>query len=166
MNLEPAKLERYAFLWSIARLVIAAFSLFFGVIPIAYQVLGSGITNDLLPIFWLVSGVAAVYLLYLWYKGGMKLFGQTNPTDKILFLILSVTGINLGLTAIIDSNIGINLAWNLGLIDILVKVTAIVYLFVAYRMYTSWKANGESLFGGPAAPAVPAPETPTENQQG
>jgi len=144
----PQKLERYAFLWSLARLIIAAVSLFFGAMPIVYMLGGSsGILVSLLPLFWLISGVAAVYLLYTWHKGGQKLFGKTDRKDKVIFFIMAITGLNLGYTAL-SSNIGMEIAWSFGpsLAEVLIKATAIIYLIVAYHLWTQWKKSGGTLF--------------------
>lgn len=152
MNLQnhttPENLERYAFLWSIARLVIAAISLFFGAMPIAYKLLGSSLGYSLLPLFWLISGAASLYLVYMWHKNGKQLFGTNqNQKNTIIFFIMIVTGLNLGYAAI-GGNIGMNLVWGMPVAGILFKLTALGYLFVAYHMWQSWKANGEHLFGG------------------
>jgi hypothetical protein len=144
----PERLERYAFLWSLARMVIAAVSLFFGAVPVAYRLGGaSGLTASLMPLFWLISGAAAIYLLYIWYQSGMKLFGKDDPKDKTAFLVMCITGINLGYAAI-GSNIGINLTYaiSIHLGALLLKLTAIAYLVVAYYLWQRWGASGERLF--------------------
>lgn len=141
----PERLERYAFLWSLARMGIAAISLFFGAMPIMYTILGYSGAASLLPLFWIISGVAAVYLGFLWFKGGQKVFGGTEMKDKVAFLIMVVTGINLGYAAI-GSNIGMGLIWGMPIGDIVFKATAVLYLLVAYYLWTRWKAQGEKLF--------------------
>jgi len=157
---KPDRLERYAFLWSIARLVIAALSLFFGAVPLMYRLgVGSSAISTLMPLFWLVSGAAAIYLLWLWHKGGQKLFGGTNHKDKVMFLIMAVTGINLAYAAI-GSNVGMSLVWDMPIADILFKLTAIVYLFVAWHLWKQWSAFGETLFGVGATSVASAPEAP------
>lgn len=142
----PARLERYAFLWSLLRMVIASVSLFFGAMPIAYKILGYSSAVSLLPLFWLISGAAAVYLSYLWFsKADQKVFGGSDTKDKVAFLIMAVTGINLGFAAI-GSNIGMNLVWDMPISNILFKATAVVYLFVAFYLWKRWKENDEQLF--------------------
>ncbi|MCB9812330.1 hypothetical protein H6778_01575 [Candidatus Nomurabacteria bacterium] len=155
----PEQLERYAFVWSLARLVIAAVSLFFGAMPIAYKL---GISYGLLSVFWLVSGIAAIYLLYVWHQNDRSLFGRDNQLDKWLFLIMAITGINLGLVTVTDSNIGFSIAWNLGptMAMLLMKATALLYLFVAYHLWHTWKANGESLFTETPTPVKGPTATP------
>lgn len=142
--IQPGLLERYAFLWSLARLVIAAFSLFFGAMPIVYNLGMSGFSS-LLMLFWLISGVAALYLGYLWYKGGMKVFGKDDTKTKVLFLILVLSGLNLG-WASIGGNIGMSIVGYGAFSGIIYKLTALVYLYVAYILWQEWKTHGEELF--------------------
>ena len=142
----PEKLERYAFLWSLARMVIAAVSLFFGAVPIVYTILGSRVGYSLLPLFWIISGIAAIYLGYQWYKSGMNVFGGQDQKNKIAFVVMVVTGINLGFAGI-DTNIGMGLIAGMPVAGILFKLTALIYLFVAWHLFKKWKANGEHLFG-------------------
>lgn len=143
----PEKLERYALLWSLARMVIAALSLFFGAMPVAFRLAGpSNFIASLMPLFWLVSGAAAIYLTYLWNKNNRMLFGGTDSKDTVAFFVMVISGINLGYAAI-GSNIGIGMAYDLGLTGILLKLTAIIYVVVAYYLWSRWKESGEQLFG-------------------
>lgn len=150
----PARLERYAFFWSLARFAIGAVSLFFGAMPVAYRIAGS-LASFLLPLFWLVSGAAALYLAYQWYTSGQTVLGG-DARDTVAFWIMIVTGLNLGYTAI-GSNIGMMLAGNLGfaVAGLVYKATAVLYLLVGYHLYTRWKASGETLFAHPTAPTAP-----------
>ena len=141
----PEKLERYAFLWSIARMVIAAFSLFFGAMPIIYRLGSSSSFSSILPLLWLISGASAAYLLYLWHNAGHSLRAGNDNKSRAAFLIMIISGLNLGLAAV-GSNLGMNLVWDMPIADILFKVTAILYLLVAHYLFTQWKANGERLF--------------------
>lgn len=75
----PDALARYAFMWSELRLLIAAVALLIGGIPPLIYIFPSfGLAIALLKIGWVISGVAAAYLLYRWYTGGQKLFGAHN----------------------------------------------------------------------------------------
>jgi len=141
----PEKLEYYAFLWSEAKMVIAAVSLFFGAVPIAYKILGMNAVSSLLPLFWLISGAASAYLLYCWHKGGQKVFGGKDTKDLTAFFVLVVTGLNLGLTAV-GGNIGMSLVFEMPVADILFKATAVVYLIAAWYLWQRWNANGQKLF--------------------
>lgn len=155
----PEMLVRYAFLWSLARLVIAAFSLFFGATPIIYHVMGFGnMAMSLLPLFWLISGVASIYLLYRWYKAGMTVFGGKDAKDMVFFLIMVVTGLNLGYAAI-GTNLGMGMVWDVPVAALIFKATALLYLAVAYMMWKGWTDHNESLFEGGAA-VVPTMEAP------
>lgn len=154
-HMQADKLERYAFLWSLARMVIAAFSLFFGAMPIAYRLLMGSSVMSLLPLFWLISGAASVYLVYIWFKKGQMVFGGKVRNDTIAFLIMIVTGLNLGYTAI-GSNIGMNLVWDMPIADLLFKATGIIYLVVAYYLWKRWNASQQNLFGGGVTDNEPA----------
>lgn len=140
--MSPDNLIRYAFYWSLARMGIAVLSLFFGATPF----LGKFVGYNLMMLAWLVSGVASVYLGYRWYTGGKTVFGGKNQKDTIAFLIMVVTGINLGYTAI-DTNVGMNFTYSLvgsmNLDDIVYKATAVLYALVAYYLYKRFKENGE-----------------------
>lgn len=144
----PEKLELYAFYWSVVRLVVAALSLIFGAVPIAYRIFGyagSSMVSSLMPLFWLVSGAASAYLLYLWFSSGKKVFGSDDKTNMVVFLIMVISGLNLGYAAI-GANIGMNLVWDMAIADTLFKLTGLVYLFCAYHMWKKWNANGQKLF--------------------
>ncbi len=142
----PDKLERYAFLWSLARMAIGALSLFFGAAPILYRFVGSGV----MMLAWMISGAAALYLGYRWYTGGKKVFSGNDQKDTIAFLVMVVTGINLGYAGI-STNISMSLVYSIlgsSLAGIVFKATAVAYLLVAYQLFKRWKASGERVFDG------------------
>ncbi|MCD5382259.1 MAG: hypothetical protein LR017_02975 [Candidatus Pacebacteria bacterium] len=150
--MSPAKLERYAFLWSEVRLVLAAGALFLGGMPVIYylmRMLGtwsmSGLVSSLLQIAQLVSGVAAGYLLYRWHIGGHKLFGGTDQKDKIAFLIMGVSGLNLGWYALSSTNIGMDIVRDNAAIFL---ITGAAYLWAGWHLREQWLKNGEQLFAG------------------
>ncbi len=134
----PERLEKYAFLWSEARLVLGAVALIIGGKPLLTVILptASGILN----VFWLVSGIAAIYLLYRWYQTRM-LFGGKEKLDLYAFLVMGVTGINLGLVPILG-NIGMRIASN----KLVFIIVGVLYLAVAYQLFRRWKANNERVF--------------------
>ncbi len=145
----PDMLEKYSFLWSEARLVIAAVALFVGGFPPIFLLLRIlpipallGTIGLLLTVAWIVSGVASGYLLYRWIKGGKKLFGAHVQLDMIAFLVTVVSGFNLGITGITGRNIGMSL---LPLYPVFV-ITALAYLWSAYHLYTRFNASGKKLF--------------------
>ena len=141
MNLQnPNELTKYSFLWSEVRLVIAALALFMGGVPPVARFLPW--LSGLLPLAWLISGAAAVYLLYRWNKNNQHLFGGKNKHDLWAFLVLIVSGINLGLVPILSTNIGMSISSNRGIFIIV----GIIYLVSAYHLWSRWKAAGERLF--------------------
>lgn len=151
-------LEWYAFVWSLLKMVIAAVSLFFGATPVALRVVGYT-ASQLLPLFWIISGVAAGYLGYRWYVGGQTVFGGKNTLDGVAFTVLVITGINLGITGL-STNIGMMLAGTLGALvaGLLYKLTALVYLWVAYYLYRRWNASGKHVFTAGTTTPSPAPQ--------
>jgi len=140
------ELERYSFLWSEVRLLVAAVALLLGGVPPIAYLLGSGayagVVGLLLKLAWIASGVAAVYLLYRWYVRGMKIFGQNNRKDTLAFGVMILSGINLGLVGLVGTNIGMSIASSRPIFIIV----AVVYLFSAYYLYQRWRAHGEKLF--------------------
>lgn len=140
----PDRLERYAFLWSLARMGIATLSLFLGAYPILMKAVGYGIMS----LAWIISGVASAYLGYRWFTGGKKVFGGSAQKDTIAFLVMVVTGLNLGYTAL-STNIGMGLAYSVfdgAVTDLVFKATAVLYALVAFYLYKCWKENGERVF--------------------
>ncbi len=140
------RLERYSFLWSEARLVIAAMALLLGgVPPVLYFLAFSplyGLAYALLKLAWVISGVASAYLLYRWYQSGMKVFGGNETKDMVAFAVSIVSGLNLGFVGLLGTNIGMNITSNY----IVFVVTAVMYLAAACYLYTRWKAQGQKLF--------------------
>src|SRR3989344_7642125 len=104
---KPGALERYSFLWSEARLVIAAVALFIGGRPpiIAFNPIPAfyGLFSSLLTLSWIISGVAAAYLFYRWNEH-KTLFGGNNKKDKYAFFVSIISGFNLGLTGLMGNN--------------------------------------------------------------
>ncbi len=143
-HLEPQNLEKYAFFWSEARLLIAALALFLGGVPPIIRLFPYlyPLTRPLLTLAWIISGVVSLYLLYLWNKAGKKVFGGNDMKDTVAFFVNVVSGFNLGLTGITGTNIGMSMTHNYT-IYILV---GILYLASAWHLHTRWKARGEKLF--------------------
>src|SRR3989344_1087975 len=128
------KLERYSFLWTLVRLIIAAVSLIIGASPIIYMITPPfiyGLVGSLLTLAWIISGVASAYLLYRWYTGGRTLFGRVDKTDTIAFFVAAVSGINLGFTGISSNNIGMSIVPG-GISGIIFIATGVLYLWSAY----------------------------------
>jgi len=142
----PDNLEKYAFIWSEARLLIAALALFIGGYPPVLYFLPIsdlyGVIYALLKLAWIISGVASVYLAYRWLSAGQKLFGHKDMKDAVAFFIMVVSGVNLGLVGLIGQNIGMSISSSYALF----VVVAVLYLVSAYHLYTRWKKSGERLF--------------------
>ncbi len=144
--MEQQNLDKYSFLWSEARLVIGAVALFMGGVPPVYALLpfvGSyGIVGKFLGLAWIISGVAAGYLFYRWYTGGQKLFGAKNQNDMGAFLVMVVTGFNLGFAGLFGKNIGFSISSNYNLL----VVVGLLYLATAWYLYQRWNGHGQKLF--------------------
>ncbi len=139
----PDQLERYAFLWSEARLPIAAVALFLGGVPPIMKIFSSSsLVYSLLNLSWIISGVASAYLLYMWYTKGMKLFGGTNHLDAGAFFVSVVSGINLGLVGILGLNIGMSITMN----QIVFMVVGVLYIVSALHLFMRWNESGKKLF--------------------
>lgn len=139
----PDNLEKYSFLWSEARLLIAAIALFLGgVSPIMKIFIYSSFISSLLSLAWVISGVASAYLLYMWYIKGMKLFGGTSHLDAAAFFVSVVSGINLGLAGVLGTNIGMSITMN----QIVFVIVGVLYLVSALHLFMRWNENGKKLF--------------------
>ncbi len=164
----PEKLERYAFLWSEARLVLSAVTLLLGALsgyamPLAVKLPGSSSLGSLSTLFWIISGLASLYLLYVWYKSGRKVFGGDDKRDMAAFFISIVFGLNLGLTGVTSNNIVLSILYGFpqALVVLAYIVGAAVYLWAAWHLWNQWKKHGEKLFGGSGAVSpAPKPVTP------
>lgn len=135
-------MERNSFLWSQARLVIAAVALFLGGVPPVFYLVSGGLVVGLLRIAWLISGIASFYLAYRWFMGGEKVFGGKDRNDTIAFLVSVVSGLNLGWTAISGTNIGMTISSN----HVVFFLVAVVYLVSAYYLQMRYNARGNKLF--------------------
>jgi len=140
----PYKLEKYSFIWSQTRLLIAALALFLGglspifkIIPISLL----GPTNYLLTLSWIISGIASAYLLYRWYSSEKTLFGGKNSLDVATFFISVVSGLNLGIAGILRINIGMSIYTNYALF----VIVGILYLASAGYLYKRWNESGKAL---------------------
>lgn len=146
-HFEPQNLERYSFLWSEVRLVIAAAALLLGGIPVLRFIFLSlpalsGLINSILTICWLATGAASLYLLYRFYEHKQHVFGGKNRKDVVAFLVSVVSGINLGIVGLTGTNIGMNISSSTPIFTL----TAIIYLITAYYLYQRWQENGERVF--------------------
>lgn len=146
MDMSSAALDRYAFYWSEARLVVSALALFMGGVPPVlmlnpFPALG-GVLGNLLTLAWVISGVVSLYLLYRWLKNNKKLYGRVNVRDRVAFCITAVTGLNLGFAGIATVNIG--MMYFSGAVTF--TLTGLLYLVVALYQWQTWRKAGENLF--------------------
>jgi len=142
---QPDKLEKYSFLWSEVRLIIAAVALLIGGIPpilFLTPVALYGLAAILLKLAWIISGAASAYLLYRWYTGGQKVFGGNDKKDMIAFFVSVVSGLNLGIVGLLGTNIGMSILSNY----LVFVITAVIYLVAAGYLFKRWKANGRRVF--------------------
>lgn len=145
-DLQPEKLEEYSFLWSEARLVIAAAALFLGGVPPVWYLVPNaalfGTVSSLLTLAWIISGVASAYLLYRWNESGRTVFGGHGQKDQAAFFVSVVSGINLGLAGLLKKNIGMTISSN----KLLFILVGLLYLVVAAYLYQRWSGGGRRLF--------------------
>ena len=138
-------LEKYSFLWSEASLLISAVALFIGGIPPIFKIIPSifyGITASLLGLAWIISGVAAVYLLYRWNANNRMLFNTIRNMDTAAFMVSIILGLNLGVTGIM----GINIAMSISSSTVLFIITGILFIVSAGYLYKRWNESGKKIF--------------------
>lgn len=138
-------LETYSFWWSELRLLVAATALFLGGIPPIYLLVPTSfysVTMLALKLAWVISGVAAIHLLYRWYDRGQRLFGRRDHKDTLAFLVLIVSGINLGFAGIFGLNLGMTVTTS----HFIFFLVGIAYLFAAYQLWMSFKKNRNKVF--------------------
>ena len=160
------KLEMYAFVWLLLLLLFSAAAMFLGAQPLVLKVAGSSSSGvySLLNLAWIVSGVAAVYLTYLWVKGGKQVFGGNDQKSKFAFFFMLVAGYNMGLTGVLGNNIFLSFASGMALY----VIAGALCLISAYLLWTGWKANGQSLFassGASSSASSSEPETQAQSSQ-
>lgn len=137
----PDKLERYSFIWSEARLIIAALALFLGGVPPITKILPYSLTSPLLTVAWIVSGLASGYLLYRWYTNHQIIFGGKGPRDTTMFFVSVVSGLNLGVAGV-SKNIGMSISSNY----IVFILVGILYILAAIHLFRRWQSSGQKLF--------------------
>jgi hypothetical protein len=139
----PKNLEKYSFLWSELRLIIAALALFLGGIPPIFKLgLPYALSRSLLTLSWIISGLVSAYLLYLWNKNNKMLFGEKNSNDRVAFFVNIISGINLGITGLFNNNIGMGISQN----KFAFIIVAVIYLLSAAYLYKRWQNFNNKLF--------------------
>ncbi len=145
--MNPRDLEKWSFYWSEVRLVVAAVALLLGGIPPVLYVLGAvpglaGILGLGLKLAWVVSGAASLYLGYEWMNHGWLVFGAKDSMDRAAFAILTVSGLNLGVTGLLGINIGMSISSNY----MIFVVVAVLYLWSAFYLWKRWGKHEHRLF--------------------
>ena len=96
-----------------------------------------------LKLCWLLAGAAAGYLLYRWFSGGRMLFGRKNDAkDTAAFLVMTISGLNLGFVGLTGQNIGMSMSSSYAVFI----VTGALYLVAAFYLYQRWSAHGQKIF--------------------
>lgn len=148
-------LEKYSFWWSEARLILGAIALLLGGVPVVFAVLPisglSSLVGSLLTLAWIISGLASGYMLYRFWTGGKMVFGGKEQRDIIAFWVSVVTGLNLGITGIFGTNIGMQISSN----RIVFTLAAVVYVIAALHLYRRWNASGKKMFESSKTPTTP-----------
>jgi uncharacterized membrane protein YuzA (DUF378 family) len=155
-HFHPDNLEKYSFYWLLASLSLTVLSLLLGGYPIAYKILGSSFPflSLLLTISWILTGAAAVYLLYRWNKGGKRLFITKKQYDLPAFLIATITGLNIGIYGVISQNILMQIFMN----SIFYTIGGVLYAVVVVYLWKRWQDSGQHLFSSTDTPEAPAQE--------
>lgn len=142
-HLHPDNLEKYSFMWSEVRLLLAAVALLMGGVPAIFLILpGSPMTAFFLKLCWLITGAATIYLAYRWHMAKHTLFGKKESMDTFAYAVLLVSGLNLGWTGVTGNNVGMSI-WSGRFIFL---VVGILYLWTAYHLWNRWSKSGRRLF--------------------
>lgn len=138
-------LDSFSFWWSEIRLGIAAVALFIGGVPPVFlfvQPSMYALVGLLLKIAWIISGLSAGYLLYRWYDTGQKLFGHKDHRDILAFLMLVLSGLNLGFAGLFGQNLGMAVTSS----HLVFVVVGFIYVFSAWQLWKSYKGNRSRVF--------------------
>ncbi len=140
-------IDLWSFYWTEARLVVAAIALGLGGVPPVYYLFTSvpallGIIALGLKLAWIISGIVSVYLLYRWVKNSYILFGRSDNFEVGAFLVVVVSGLNLGVAGLLGINIGMSLAGSY----LIFLITAAIYTISAVYLWVRWTAYGRKLF--------------------
>jgi uncharacterized protein (DUF983 family) len=75
-----------------------------------------------------------------WKK--QKVFGTKDRKDTAAFFVSVVSGINLGLAAVLGHNIGMSISSNY----IIFIVVGVIYLLSYLQLQKGWKKSGQKIF--------------------
>jgi hypothetical protein len=143
--MDPKVFDKLCFWWSEVRLGIAAVALFIGGVPPIYLVVQPSLypfVGILLKIAWIVSGLTAGYLLYRWYDTGQKLFGHKDHRDLLSFLVVVLSGMNLGFAGLFGQNLGMTVTSS----HLVFIVVGFIYIFSAWKLWNGYRTNKSKIF--------------------
>ncbi len=118
----------------------------------------SALAGSLMTLAWILAGIAAAYLLYLWFQGGQTLWGEDILLDRVAFAIAIISGLHLGWAGLFGTNIGMSI---LPMLNIVMPLAGLLYLWSAHHLGKRYKEN-QNMFGEPKAQEEtpePQPET-------
>lgn len=136
--LDSVRLDRLAIWWSLVRMVLVASVLLFGAVPLLGQLV---FLSPFVPWLWVVSGLFSVYLGYRWFVSDMKLVSHNDLLSTLSFLLVILSGLNLGLASF-SQNFGMFLVEDVLMSDFIVKAVGVLYLLVAGYLYRQWSESG------------------------
>jgi hypothetical protein len=141
------KLERYSFLYSELRLIVAAVALGIGGVPPVMYVavmlpMLSMFIATLLSLAQILAGLASAYLVFRWQQHGWQVFGGKQQADQLAFFVSTFSGIHLGIAGLAGVNIGMQFTMSY----VVFAVAALAYVISAWYLYKRWKEEGERLF--------------------
>lgn len=145
MDFSQHNLIKYSFYWLMLLLLFSAGAMFLGARPPVTLIFGysSSAVWSILDICWIVSGVAAAYLVYQWQQHNRQVFGGRETKDRIAFWFMIVVGLNMGVAGIFGPNLFLNMFEN----KVVYVVAGGVCLIQAYHLWNRWRKSGEVLFG-------------------
>jgi len=113
---------------------------------------------SLLDIAWIVSGIAAGYLVYEWLQHSRQVFrGNRNATYAFWFMIL--TGVNVGIAGILGPNLFLNIFSS----SLFHYVTGALCLFAAIYLFIAWRRSGGVIFTDVRVARTESPSTDKED---
>ncbi len=160
---KPQNLLKYAFYYNEVRLVLAAITLLLGKMSPAltyfYIPVVTALAASLMTLAWILAGVSAAYMLYLWFQGGKTLWGEDNIQDRLAFAIAIISGLHLGWAGLFGINIGMTV---LPLLSIVMPIAGLLYLWSAFHLIKRYKVD-QNMFGTQITESEPSTPVTQEN---
>jgi hypothetical protein len=151
-KVQQRSLVEWAFMWNQARLIIAGITLVIAqqVPVLVYLPVLGRLASSFMVLAWLISGVAAVYLIYNWYTSGKTVFGGNDTKDVIAFWVATISGVHLGLAAIY-TNIGFAVTPDFLIVPAMI-LAGLAYFWSAYRLHS--RGGVKALFANNTNPST------------